>query len=181
MAVFEAIRTTHLEADTAYIQWLSIPQTYRHLQIRISMDDSYYYGEMQFTLSVYLNADNNYSSFTRQWMRGSTSTASTSAHTAFGELGFFMGRPQVPAYGVFIIDILDYTNTDKNTTMSSINGFTGFTPLSFVSCGGSLWWRNQSSNGEDLTARVDEIMLHCPGGGGICRGSTATLYGLKDS
>ena len=36
MAVIEAITTTYLETDTAYVEFSSIPASYEHLQLRFS-------------------------------------------------------------------------------------------------------------------------------------------------
>ena len=174
MAVIEAIRTTYLEADTGYIQWTSLPQTYEHLQIRATFQDgSAANAASNYALAVYVNNDNNTSSYTKNYMRGSNTTVLGAANAASSELGFFGADPDIPNYGTFVIDILDYTNPNKLTTIMALNGYNGTVPM--VTFGGSVF-----HNGADKSA-VDEIMLVSYATSNFLRGGSATLYGLNSA
>ena len=174
MAVIEAIRTDYLEADTGYIQWTSLPQTYEHLQIRATLQDGNATNSAgNFSLAVYVNNDNNTPSYTKGWMRGSNTTELGAAHAASNEFGFFGADPDIPFYGTFVIDILDYTNPNKLTTISAINGYNGTVPMVAFTSG--VW-----HNGADKSA-VDEIMLVSFATSNFLRGGCATLYGLNSS
>jgi hypothetical protein len=174
MAVIEAITTTYLEADTSYIQWTSLPQTYEHLQLRATFQDgSATNSAGNFSLAVYVNNDNNTPSYTKNWMRGSNTTPLGAANAASNELGFFGADPDIPYYGTFVIDILDYANPNKLTTISAINGYYGTVPM--VTLAGGVW-----HNGADKSA-VDEILLISFATSNFLRGGCVTLYGLNSS
>jgi len=173
MAVIEAIITTYLEAGTSSIQWLSLPQTYEHLQIRATFQDHNATNSAgNFTLGLYVNNDNNTASYTKHWMRGSGTTELGAANAASSELGFFGAEPDIPYYGVFVINILDYANDNKLTTITAMNGYIGTVPM--VTFGSSLF-----HNGADKDA-VDQILMNSPGGAGFLRGGCATLYGIQE-
>tara|TARA_B110001454_G_scaffold217274_1_gene242214 strand:+ start:767 stop:1294 length:528 start_codon:yes stop_codon:yes gene_type:complete len=172
MAVIEAITTTYLQADTGYIQWLSIPQTYEHLQIRASFQDGNATNNAtNFALAVYVNNDNNTSSYTKNYLRGSNTTSLGAANAASSEMGFFGADPDIPNYGTFVIDILDYTNPNKLTTITALNGYNGTVPM--VTFGGSVF-----HNGADTDA-VDQILLVSYATSNFLAGGSATLYGMK--
>jgi hypothetical protein len=71
-----------------------------------------------------------------------------------------------PTYGCAVIDILDYRNTNKNTTLTGLYGQTATDIYSFFAS--SLW---------DNTAAVTSVQL-LPAAGSFGRGSEFTLYGI---
>ena len=174
MAVIEAIETDYLEADTPYIQWTSLPQTYEHLQIRATFQDGNAINSAgNFALAVYVNNDNNTPSYTKGWMRGSGTTELGSAHAASNEFGFFGAEPDIPFYGVFVIVIMDYANPNKLTTFSAINGYGGTVPMVAFTSG-------VFHNGADKDA-VDDMRLVSYATSNFLRGGCVTLYGLNSS
>jgi len=175
MAVIEALGTCYLEADAASVTFSSIPQTYEHLQLR-------------YTLT--LAATNN--TYQRLWLGdGSADTgtnyayhviyghdSATGVHKGTGESnGIFLG--QAPGNhdrawtGPTIVDILDYVNTNKNTTVlvSNWDGGDSTSTADYLHFASGLW---------DSTAAVDTILINNRYGNNFLRGSEFTLYGIQE-
>jgi hypothetical protein len=117
---YESIATANGTGSSGIITFSSIPSTYTHLQIRGIANA----GGVGADLNIRLNGDNS-SIYTRHRLIGDGSTAS-----ALGQTGrpwiTFLGNATLPTasntYGVFVCDILDYTNTNKNTTVRVLSG-----------------------------------------------------------
>jgi len=170
MAVIEAIATTYLEADVASVTFSAIPQTYEHLQLRMSgkLGRSNHEGEML------INGVSSGSVYSRHRMGGSGSStnawASTSADYIVGP--YFSGTGAGAAnYAVSIVDILDYTNTNKNMTMMYMTYEQGTPNLYF---GSALW--DGTAAVTSLTYRITPTVSEL-----LTRGSVITLYGLNSS
>jgi len=177
MAVIEAIQTTYLEADAGNITWSSIPQTYEHLQIRANLQDHNATNSANnFTLAVYINDDNSYAKQSTQFLRGYGTTKVGYTSAGWSTVGYFGAEPDTPRYASFVLNILDYTNANKKTVTFGHSGYTG--TVNNVGVFGSMW---HTATSGDVNAAVTQIMLQSPGGGGLMRGGSATLYGLKNS
>jgi len=172
MAAIEAIATTYLEADATSVTFSSLG-SYEHLQIRASLKTSRA-ASVHDALRVTFNSDtgNNYS---YHWMMGD-STNETAGHLAGGRLDlqqFTAEGTTTPAseFCTTIVDILDYRNASKNTSVMYACGFGG---ASFprVTFGDGLW---------DDTAAVTSIILDQESSPNFVRGSVFTLYGLNSS
>ena len=177
MAVIEAIATTYLEADTATVTFSSLG-SYEHLQLRISSksDRNYQWDPIR----IAFNADTG-SNYTYHALIGEGSSESVGYATGFTAAltidGTAGGSGQSASdYGISIVDILDYRNTNKNTTILCINGRLSYTSApvwsSGVSLSGAFW---------DNTAAVTSIALSVQNGTNFVRGSEFTLYGLNSS
>ena len=172
MAIIEAIETAYVEADVATLTFSGIPATYEHLQLRASVRSSHDSSYLD-AIHIQFNGDSasNYSTH--------NFNANKSAVAAGGDAGDDTVNPGYAAtvgqdtaeYSVFIIDILDYTNTNKNTSVQGTNHLGGsYTSdyLHFFS--GS--WRN--------TDAVTSILFDLTSASWK-RGSEITLYGIKSS
>ena len=176
MAVIEAIQTQYLEADASSVTFSSIPQTYEHLQLR-------------YTLT--LAAESN--TYQRLWLGdGSADTGTTySYHVMYGHdttvgvfkgtgeangifLGQAPGNPDRAWTGPTIVDILDYVNTNKNTTVQILNwdGGDSTSTADYSTFASGLW---------DDTSAVDTILINNRYANNFLRGSEFTLYGLNSS
>ena len=166
MAIIEAIATTYLEADAATVTFSSVPATYEHLQIRGTLR-----GASNGTLAIQLNSDTG-SNYSRHQMygAGSSVSANVNAGIAFMNIAYVAWTDEsTAAYSAHTIDLLDYANTNKNTSVKSSWGFSDH-QISFNS---QLW---------DDTSAVSTIKLYEAGAGAnFVRGSEFTLYGIKSS
>jgi len=103
------------------ITFSSIPQTYKHLQIRWIAKDTA--GTTVASLRATCNgvAGTSYASH-RITGDGSTVTVNAASSSSLMTLGWYRSNATVSAMGVGIIDINDYTSTTKNKTFRSFNG-----------------------------------------------------------
>ena len=177
MAVIEAIITTYLEAD-GYVQWTGIPSTYEHLQIRASFQDHNLTNSVNnFTLGGYVNNENGYGSYATHAVRGTGTTSVGYANAGWITTGYMGAEPDIPAYAGAVIDILDYANPNKKTVMTSLSGYAG--TVTSVGLFSVLWHTAGASASTGIDGAVDQILINSPGGAGLLRGSTFTLYGMK--
>ena len=107
---FESIATTTLSTTTATVTFSSIPATYTHLQIRalIRMAKS-----SEDYLTTTFNSGTDVTA--RHLLTGNGSTASASGGSGTGQdFGPFPNSSHTASiFGVLILDILDYSNTNK--------------------------------------------------------------------
>ena len=167
---YESIATTTLGGTTATITFSSIPATYTHLQIRImSRSTRSATGDY---IAMQFNADTG-SNYAYHGLDGNGSSAS-----AFGlATQTFMDVERAAAatatasvFGVSVVDILDYANTNKYKTMRSLGGFDNNGDGSITLTSG-LW---QNSNA------VTSITLKAQGGtSSFVQYSSFALYGIK--
>jgi len=175
MAVIEAIETVYLELDTASVTFDSL-SGYEHLQIRVSGRHNSA-GSGGRTIYLRFNGDtgSNYSSESIQGYNGANTGADRYAGQAYVYAGGRLTGPLTPAaenYGVSIINIPDYANANKNTSMNQMSGTTlGYSSGTFTWFGGSVW---------DNTAALTSVLLY-PEAGSFVRGTTISLYGIKSS
>jgi hypothetical protein len=118
---YESIAT--LSGSGAGRTFSSIPQTYTHLQLRMYLRDVSASNPSQSFLRF--NGDTG-SNYTYHYLQGNGSSATSLAGTGLG----YMSLPLIPGstqlannYGCIIVDILDYTNTNKNTTVRTLGGY----------------------------------------------------------
>jgi hypothetical protein len=172
MAVIEAIATQYLEADAATVTFSGIPATYEHLQLRASLRSTELVYAMRLKINLNGDTGTNYSNHN---MRGSTSSAGAYAQTgaAYIQTSDGMHGSSLPPaeYASFIMDILDYANTNKNTTCSLMAGSALPHSDRRVQFGSGLW---------DNTAAITTI-LFTPNAGSFSRGCEFTLYGLNSA
>jgi hypothetical protein len=166
---FESIATVSVgSGGAADVEFTSIPATFTHLQIRGigamtsgGPDD----------LRIRFNADtgNNYA---RHYIVGSGSAASASgtATTSFGIVGANALPTTADTFGVGVIDVLDYANTNKYKTMRALAGYdangSGYIGLS------STLWQN--------TNAITSIKLY-PASSTFPQYSHFALYGIRSA
>ena len=166
---YESIATTTVGVGGAStVTFTSIPSTYSHLQIRI-MGRGTFANSLDNTL-VQFNSDTA-SNYSQHQLAGSGSAAS--AEGAASQTSMYAGLyPAALAganiFGVAIIDILDYANTNKYKTIRTLSGNDQNGSGYVVLRSGS--WRN--------TAAITSIQL--PIGAGLYgQYSSFALYGIK--
>lgn len=116
----------------------SIPQTFTHLQLRMSLRDTS--GAAATNAFLRFNGDGaaNYWQFR---MSGDGATASGTGNTSYGgymPIGIVPGSTTANVYGIVIVDILDYTNTSKTKAVKSSTGFDA-NGSGYVGFGGGFW------------------------------------------
>lgn len=121
---FESIATVTVGVGTtqAEIEFTSIPSTFQHLQIRGISRVTEAATRGDFRVRVNGDTGSNYS-----WHLligdGSSAAAFASASQTTGRIGYTTGSSASSnIYGVFVIDVLDYSSTTKNKTFRTLGG-----------------------------------------------------------
>jgi hypothetical protein len=158
-------------AGTNFINITSIPQTYTHLQLRTSCKTNS--GTLS-TIYIYLNGDSTANRSSSHWLYGNgTNAVGGGAVDSGSAYSYILTAPQqATAPNVFssiVTDILDYTNTSKNTTVRALGGWdangSGVVML--------------SSGAYYLTNAINLLTISCDGGFAV--GTRFDLYGIANN
>jgi hypothetical protein len=158
-------------AGASSITFRNIPQTYTHLQIRgiarsnrNAANDSVF---MQYNADTGLNYSVHTLNGTGAAMSLYGSPANTESNFTVGQISSLQSNAGV--FGGFVIDILDYANTNKYKTQRSFGGFdnNGSGVIAFSS--GS--WRSFSA--------ITSIVINAHPTNTYQQYSTFALYGIK--
>lgn len=179
---YESIATVSISSDTNTISFSSIPQTYKHLQLRGIVRSNYNStGTGASAYKIQFNGDTgaNYSFHALQG-NGSANSANATASTnqilgiaPWGNAGGFgAGVLLTP----IVVDILDYTSTSKAKTAKIMDGFnTNTTSTNQLIALRSGAWYN--------TSAITSILLDATAGpwsdGPFAANTTFALYGIK--
>ena len=118
------LMTTTVGAAVSAVTFSDIPQAYEHLQIRAILKTNENSSGAT-NIEMRLNSDTG-SNYTRHYLRGTGSAAD--AGGGGGESKFTVGTAVqggatlASMFGAMVVDILDYTNANKYTTVKSLSG-----------------------------------------------------------
>lgn len=165
---YESIATVTVGGGGAsYAEFTSIPATFKHLQIRLI-------GNVPAgatSLTVQFNSDTTNANYFYHELYGSGSTAVGLAKTS-GQplyLQYWGGLPSTSnIYGAGVIDILDYTNTNKYKTVRSLGGYDA-NGSGYIMFDSGLWMN---------TSAITSIKLS-PSPNSFAQYSSFALYGIK--
>lgn len=167
---YDSIATVSASAGgSAFLEFTSIPSTYTHLQIRgIARNSTSGSGTQIGYITFNSDSAANYSLHRLQG-DGATATASGTASTAYISTAT---EPQAGdtanTFGAFIVDILDYKDTNKNKTVRSLDGVdtNGAGVIAFRS---GAWRNNAAISTIRITASSNNFLQY----------SSFALYGIK--
>jgi hypothetical protein len=160
----------------ANIDLTSIPQTFTHLQLRIFGRDNGNVSTTSYSGTGYMqfNGDGG-ANYSQHYLLGNGSATASGGSTSGTSMGFpDLGGPYsgqtASVFNNVIIDILDYTNTNKNKTVKALYGadMNGYGRV-FLSSG--LWMSTSAIN---RIAIVNDS-------GQFATGSRVDLYGISTS
>jgi hypothetical protein len=165
---YESIATVTASGSSQELTFSSIPQTYTHLEIR-GIGQASYSSNDYGTIGVRLNGDSG-SNYTRHALRGNGSVVAVTGltSTSFADAGDGAYLNTGSTVGASVISILDYTNTNKNTT---VRGFSGVdnNGIGAITLGSGLWIN---------TAAVTSVTLYQQNAN-FTTNSQFALYGIK--
>jgi hypothetical protein len=168
---YESIATLSGNGSGTTISFTSIPSTFKHLQLRGIIRESSGTGVDDTFFGLQFNGDTatNYSTHN---LLGDGASASANAGATQSRilLGFATQNAALTnTMGAFVLDILDYQNTNKYKTSRSLGGddLNGKGLISFVS--GS--WQS--------TSAINRIDIYSLTSRSISTASTIALYGIK--
>jgi hypothetical protein len=162
---YESIATVTPYTTTSTVVFSSIPSTYQHLQIR-----GFAAGSTAANITVRFN-NNSATNYSWHYFEGTGAGTSTGS----GADGTYILGPVVTntasAYTSMVMDVLDYSNTNKNKTTRIYSG---------VDLNGSNTWLNMFSGAwyNNTSSAINSITLTL-GGGTFTSNSHWALYGVK--
>lgn len=168
---FESIATTTVgSGGQATITFSSIPQTFTHLQLRLTARSTGTGGGSVDT-QYQLNGDTTASNYRTHLLYGdgTSAIASTIANTAY-ITDIANASATAGTFGVAVVDFLDYTNTNKYKVSRSLGGFDANGVIANYLLFMSSLWLN--------TAAITSITMYL-GTGSFAQYSHAALYGIR--
>ena len=167
---FYQIATTTLTGNQLQIDFDNIPQTYKHLQLRGYVRNSEATTDSETTFRFNDDSGTNYSThYLRGYQTGQDS--GSTINRAKGRVGFNPGSSSnTNVFGFWVMDILDYKDTNKYKTTRTFNGYNN-------NGNGAVW--HISSNWRSTSA-VTKISLTADNQAGrnFVQYSTFSLYGI---
>ena len=150
------------------IEFTDIPPIYKHLQVRgITRVDT---GTIQLGMGVRLNGDtgSNYAVHILYGQGSSAAAAGAASNSHPYVLETIGASATANAFAAFVLDILDYGDTAKNTTMRGFSG-SDANGSGQVRLGSGLWVD---------TDAVTSITIENVSGYDFLQYSTASIYGI---
>ena len=168
---FESIQTVTVgSGGQANVEFTNIPSSYQHLQIRYMVRGTRAAADSQFAL--------RYNGFTSNYTRhrivgdGSTASANGTTAQAYFDLYDIPGSTATGStFGVGVIDILDYTNTNKLKTFRALRG-------DDRNGSGSVGLHSTIYTSTNSTNAITSFELYCADGN-IAQHSHFALYGIR--
>lgn len=167
---FESIATVTLNSSQSTISFTSIPSTYKHLQLRGFTHSTAAFSES--LLKTQFNGDTA-SNYAFHQIRGDGSGTSSAAYTSQTSI-WIQAIPEngsgTSVFGGFIMDILDYANTNKNKTTRLLTGYdaNGSGRVYFMS---GLWQSTAAITSISIDGTYDS--------GQFAQYTSIALYGIK--
>jgi hypothetical protein len=164
---YELIETVLATGSQTSITFSSIPQTYKHLQLRIvakNNNGSNSQGQVRY------NNDSSfiYTSHQMVQISGGVQSQMIGQNSFYGQVGVYSNNSDSTNFAPSIMDILDYRNTGKNRTAKILNGLVGSLNRVFMT---SHLYRS--------TSAVTSITFLMDNGATLSTDSRFSLYGIK--
>lgn len=155
---YDALSTVTVPATAvSSITFAGIPSTYKHLQLRIFLRGDYVGGNFNNNILLRFNSDSG-SNYTRHLLYAQDNSGAL-AFGAASTTSAFAGASPNASTGISdvfsggVTDILDYSNTNKNKTIRTLQGYDtnggGKQRLSFES---SAWLNTSAINSITITS-----------------------------
>jgi hypothetical protein len=161
---YESIATVTLGTASATITFSSIPSTYKHLQLRGLARTA------TTTQDYLLYKPNNANLSARHYLTGiGTSAVAGGSTSSFDFGGIPKSDSTASTFGAYVLDVLDYANTNKNKTLRHLGGFdtNGAGEIGLVS---GLY---------NTTTAISSFVVTTNSGTNFAIGTTFALYGIK--
>ena len=167
VGAYESIATTTLGSTTDSVTFSSIPATFTHLQLRYIARTTRTGDDDGFRIE--LNGDTTAANYKNHYLGGNG--ASTYGGNDPEIVVPYIAASGAPAntFGVGVLDLLDYQNTNKYTTVKILGG-NDANGVGWVGLDSGLW-RN--------TAAVTSIKIQTNALGDFIQYSQFALYGIK--
>jgi hypothetical protein len=169
---FDLLETTTLTSSASSITFsgLSAYSDYKHLQVRVTGQQSFTGFPYQFTrFRINNDTGSNYSHHTLSG-DGSSVTSSAGSSTNYIQMLPLPGSQDANVYGALAIDILDFSSVSRNTTVRALGG--GY-------FAGNQKFIGLSSGSHYSTSAMTSFTHYIDAGVNWTAGSRFSLYGSK--
>jgi len=165
---YDSIATATGTGSNATITFSSIPSTYTHLQVRYINRDTNA-GTTDNPLNMQFNGDSNTGNYKTHRLYGNGVSAFADSYSLSIAGSGVSNNNTNTFYAAGVIDVLDYANTSKYTTVRSLSGWDG-------NGSGYIWmiselWMN--------TSAINSISFSFYSGGNFGTNTQIALYGIK--
>jgi len=165
---YESIQTISVTSTTSDVTFTSIPSTYKHLQVRMLVQQNSG-SENNDILEFQFNGDTT-ANYRQHSIRGDGASALAADNTlSAGWVDRCIPRVGSSSFGGVVMDILDYTSTNKNKTVRSLGGFDR-NGGGIITLSSSLWFKTPEA--------ITSIRLK-PQSSSWTQYSSFALYGIK--
>lgn len=171
---YESIATVTVgSGGSSSISFTSIPSTYKHLQVRYLARTNR--ANSLDAIDLQFNSDTSQGNYVRHELDGNGSSASSSAgYPQSGNYPFWISyvagnSATSGVFGVGVIDIFDYANTNKYKTSRNLGGYDN----------NGSGYVNLFSHLYMVTTAISSIQLTSSLGSGFQQYSSFALYGIK--
>jgi hypothetical protein len=165
----EPIASVLLGSSSAVTIFNDIPQTYKHLQLRLHLRTSTASNTESFFMNFNGDIAANYTTH-RLWGDGGNASASGDANVNSMQVDRIAGASATAnVYGAVIVDILDYANTNKFKTARWIGGTDG-NGSGYIMFSSGLWMSKNP---------ITSILIDANGANNFIQYSRFSLYGIK--
>jgi hypothetical protein len=161
---YESIATVTPYTTTTTVVFSSIPSTFQHLQIRSSAASS-----AAANMIIRFNSDSG-ANYSYHYMEGTGAGISAGNGTSSAYILGPVTTNTASSYTGIIMDIVDYKDPNKYTTLRSLSG---------VDLNGSNTWINMFSGLWLNTAAITSVTLSIISGATFAANSHFALYGVK--
>ena len=159
---YYSIQTVTLTTGSSTISFSSIPGTYTHLQVRALTVTNVPSGSGV----MYFNGDSTNTNYRNHYLYGSGTSAVSNNGGNNSYAPEFVGGGATTSPGASIIDILDYTNTNKYKTTRELGGYDA-NGSGFITFSSTLWMNS---------AAITSISFNITS---WLAGTSFALYGVK--
>ena len=164
---YESIQTVTVGAGgSSSISFSSIPSTYKHLQVRLSLKGTL--TDVGIDVFTSVNSDTTGSNYSSHYL-GTSGSGTFQGYNANRYFGAMPGTNSTSVFSGVIMDFLDYADTNKYKTGRLLYGYdmngTGYLTMQ------SMAWKN--------TSAINALTFTSATGGNFQQYSKAALYGIK--
>ena len=169
---YESIASAYGTGSANTITFSSIPATYKHLQLRLLLRQNTARSDLDYA-GLKINGDSTSGNYRSHYVNGSNGSATVGdfGNSTSGMFTYMManGNTGTASYAVAVIDILDYTDTNKYKTVRSLAGYQYNDTYDTVGLFSGLWMSTSAIT--SLSVKTDY--------GSLTTASHAALYGIK--
>jgi len=174
---YESIQTVTVGAGgQSSISFTSIPSTFKNLQIR-GLVKTNRVGTSGDWVNLQFNSDTGSNYYTQHRLAGSGSGVATSGADGVGtriETSRYPNASNTDIFGALVLDILDYTSTNKHKTVRYLSGYdvNGTANTDNIYLASGLWFPS-------TIAAISNITFTPGGGTAFPQFTQFALYGIR--